>query len=70
MGLALIIPFVAFLGSLTILPALVPGFNFTVVLFLVTAPLGFLALAGFIFLFAAWITPKGGRPFVDPLRLW
>ena len=39
-------------------------------LFVLGIPFMFVGTAGGILLIAAWITPKGKRPFVDPIKLW
>jgi hypothetical protein len=39
-------------------------------LFVLGIPLMSVSVAGSFLLLAAWITPKGKRPFIDPIKFW
>jgi len=70
LGLYLMVPFLAALALITISSAVVPNSTLIDAVFVLAVPFSFVGFAGSILLFASWITPRGKRPFIDPIQWW
>lgn len=70
LGLALMMPSLAIVALVSLLSNFFASVGLLSALFVLGVPVMFVGTAGLILLLAAWITPKGKRPFVDPIQLW
>jgi hypothetical protein len=70
LGIALVLPFTVLAATWMLLARLTNGAPWTLSLLILALPFSFIGFGGFILLLVTWITPRGKRPFVDPIRLW